>query len=172
MAGHKAVFFDRDGVINIDSSYVYKKEDFSFYDDFFTCITHCKQQNYKLIVVTNQSGIERGFYTIKDFLTLSAYMQDSIQRYVGFKFDRIYFCPLLHDTIRRKPASGMIMQAMHDLGLNLAQSYLVGDRLSDIMAAKNAGITKRYLLCRDLAHEIPTNTLDYTTIHTLDNFRP
>lgn len=174
MAKNKAVFFDRDGVINVDLSYVYKKEDFRFYDDFFPCVTHFKKQGYKLVVVTNQSGIERGYYTIKDFLSLSSYMQDYMQERLGFRFDRIYFCPLLHDTIRRKPASGMIIQAMNDLDLDLSESYLVGDRLTDIMAAKNAGITKRYLLCRDKKHEnsAELDKGEYTLIHTLDDFLP
>lgn len=168
--GHKAVFFDRDGVINIDLSYVYKKDDFVFYEDFFPCITFFKKQGYKLIVVTNQSGIERGYYTIKDFLILSAYMQDYIKKNVGFTLDRIYFCPLLNDTVRRKPASGMIMQAMYDLDLNLSESLLVGDRVSDILAAKNAGIGKKFLLCREKI-EKNIDTLDCEVIKTLDMFR-
>lgn len=172
MAKNKAVFFDRDGVINVDLSYVYKKEDFRFYDDFFPCVTHFKKQGYKLVVVTNQSGIERGYYTIKDFLSLSSYMQDYMQERLGFRFDRIYFCPLLHDTIRRKPASGMIIQAMNDLDLDLSKSCLVGDRLTDIMAAKNAGITKRYLLCRDKKHarSMELDESEYTLIRTLNEF--
>ena len=174
MTKNKAVFFDRDGVINVDLSYVYKKEDFRFYDDFFSCITHFKNRGYKLIVVTNQSGIERGYYKIKDFLSLSAYMQDYIKKQLGFCFDRIYFCPLINDKIRRKPASGMITQAMNDLDLNLSESYLVGDRLTDIMAAKNAGITKRYLLCRNKKNDKPTilDENDYILIDTLTLFYP
>lgn len=174
MAKNKAVFFDRDGVINVDLSYVYRKEDFRFYDDFFPCVMHFKKQGYKLVVVTNQSGIERGYYTIKDFLSLSSYMQDYMQERLGFCFDRIYFCPLLHDTIRRKPASGMIIQAMNDLDLDLSKSCLVGDRLTDIMAAKNAGIIKRYLLDRDKKHEnsAELDRSEYTLIHTLDDFLP
>ena len=170
----KAAFFDRDGVINVDLSYVYKQEDFIFYEDFFSCAKHFKKKGYKLVVVTNQSGIERGYYTIKDFLKLSAYMQDSMQKRIGFKFDRIYFCPLLNDTIRRKPASGMIIQAKIDLNLNLSESLLVGDRLSDILAAKNAGISKRYLLCREQIQENQKNDdiKDYEVIKTLDMFRP
>lgn len=158
---HKAVFFDRDGVINVDSGYAYRIEDFIFYEDFFHCITHWKKAGYKLIVVTNQSGIERGYYTIKDFLKLSAYMQDSMKKRVGFLFDRIYFCPLLHDMVRRKPASGMIMQAAKDFAINLSESYLVGDKLSDVEAAKNAGIAKRYLLTRETHAIQTTHTLPH-----------
>lgn len=176
MAYNKAIFFDRDGVINVDLSYVYRIEDFIFYEDFFSCVTNFKKQGYKLVVVTNQSGIERGYYTIKDFLKLSAYMQDSMQKRIGFIFDRIYFCPLLNDEIRRKPASGMIMQAKNDLNLNLRESLLVGDRLSDILAAKNAGISKRYLLCRKQNQENQnqknSDMQDYRIITTLNMFQP
>lgn len=173
MLENKAVFFDRDGVINVDSSYVCRKEDFIFYDDFFSCIPHFKKRGYKLVVVTNQSGIERGYYTIKDFLAISAYMQDSMQKRVGFTFDRIYFCPLLNDTLRRKPASGMIMQAKLDLNLNILDSMLVGDKPSDILAAKNADIKNRYLLCRETQKSINEKEfVDCEIIKTLDMFKP
>lgn len=174
MEENKAVFFDRDGVINVDLSYVYRQEDFIFYDDFFPSVTHFKKKGYKLVVVTNQSGIERGYYTIIDFLKLSAYMQDCMQERIGFTFDRIYFCPLLNDETRRKPASGMIMQAKYDLNLNLKNSLLVGDRLSDVLAAKNAGISKRYLLCREQTNNIQEHgsIKDYEIIETLDMFKP
>lgn len=170
MSGHKAIFFDRDGVINHDLSYVYKREDFAFYEDFFSCAQRFYKQGYKLIVVTNQSGIERGYYTTKDFLNLSAYMQDMMRERVGFIMDRIYFCPFLHDTIRRKPAGGMMIQAQNELGIDLAQSCLVGDRMSDVEAAYNAGITRRYLLCRtNLPKDSQTKSESYPDSHKIDS---
>ncbi|RDU66505.1 HAD family hydrolase [Helicobacter didelphidarum] len=146
---NKAVFFDRDGVINQDSHYVYKIEDFIFYEDFFTCASYFKSKNYKLIVITNQSGIERGYYTLFDFLHISKYMQNEIFKKLGYFLDRIYFCPLLHDTLRRKPAIGMITQAQEHFQLDLNQSYLIGDKMSDIEAGINAGIPNLFLIERN-----------------------
>lgn len=144
----KAVFFDRDGVINIDSNYVYKIQDFLFYEDFFEIALYFKQKDYKLIVITNQSGIQRGYYNIMDFLKLSKYMQNEIFKKLGFYLDRIYFCPSIDDTVKRKPAPGMILQAQQDFLLNLTTCYLVGDKMSDIEAGINAGIPHLFLLKR------------------------
>lgn len=146
---NKAVFFDRDGVINVDYGYVHKICDFKFYDDFMPCARHFKALDYKLIVITNQSGIERGYFSVLDFLALSKYMQDSIFTHAGFYLDRIYFCPLLNDSVRRKPACGMILEAKEQFSLNLSECLLVGDNLSDIQAGINAGINKLFIINRN-----------------------
>ncbi len=171
----KAVFFDRDGVINIDYSYVYKIKDFEFYDDFFISIKSFKENGYKLVVVTNQSGIDRGYYSIIDFLHISKYMQEEIYKQVGFTLDRIYFCPLLNDTTRRKPSPGMILQAKKDLNINLEESYLVGDKKSDIMAGANAGIKNLYLINRNNIENkccILDQNIKINYISTLNKFNP
>ncbi len=172
---YKAVFFDRDGVINIDYSYVYKVEDFVFYDDFFASVDRFKKSGYKIVVITNQSGIERGFYSIKDFLFISKYMQDTIYKKLGFVLDRIYFCPLLNDAIRRKPAFGMITQAQQDLNLDLTQSLLVGDKQSDVLAGKGANIPHLYLINRlDSNQEFEDISLNFDIhkITSLRDFKP
>ncbi|PAF50086.1 hypothetical protein BKH43_06230 [Helicobacter sp. 13S00401-1] len=143
--GQKAVFFDRDGVINIDTNYTYKIEDFHFLEDFFDIARFFKARKYKLVVVTNQSGIERGFYNVQDFLTLSAYMQRSLKAKLGFEMDQIYFCPFLN-SIHRKPNAGMLLRAKRDLNLDLSKSVMIGDRLSDMEAGFNAGIKSLYLI--------------------------
>ncbi|RDU60399.1 HAD-IIIA family hydrolase [Helicobacter sp. MIT 14-3879] len=148
MQSQKAVFFDRDGVINEDLGYVYKIADFRFYEDFFLCAKKFKQYGYKLIVVTNQSGIERGLYNIKDFLTISAYMQECIYKRLKFYLDRIYFCPSLQDSVRRKPACGMLLQAKEAYHLDINHCIMVGDKISDVEAGYNAGLTKLFLLQR------------------------
>lgn len=161
----KAVFFDRDGVINKDFGYVHKIQDFEFYDDFFECATYFKSKDYKLIVVTNQSGIERGYYSTQDFLALSKFMQDSIFMRLKFRLDRIYFCPFLNDSTRRKPAPGMILQAMQDFSLNLSESMLVGDNLSDIKAGQSAGVGRLFFINRD--NKNIESSKDFTIIANL-----
>ncbi|PAF41956.1 hypothetical protein BKH40_08230 [Helicobacter sp. 11S02629-2] len=141
----KAVFFDRDGVINIDTNYTYKIEDFQFIEEFFEVAKFFKKLDYKLVVITNQSGIQRGFYTVPDFLKLSAYMQKSLQDRLGFSMDRIYFCPFLN-SVNRKPNSGMLLKARDDLALDLSNSVMIGDRISDMEAGSNAGLKSLYLI--------------------------
>ena len=148
MKKEKAVFFDRDGVINEDLGYVHKKGDFRFYDDFFACAKEFKKRGYRLVVITNQSGIDRGYFGIKDFLEISAYMQDSIFNRLGFCMDRIYFCPSRFDNARRKPACGLLLQAKQAYNLDMSACLMVGDKLSDMEAGYNAGLTRLFLISR------------------------
>ncbi|MWV68059.1 HAD-IIIA family hydrolase [Helicobacter saguini] len=163
----KAIFFDRDGVINKDFGYVHKVQDFIFFEDFFACAAAFKTKNYKLIVVTNQSGIERGYYDVEDFLKLSKFMQDSIFKKLKFRLDRIYFCPFLNDEKKRKPAPGMIFQAQSDFNLNLSECLLVGDNISDIKAGQNAGVGELFLINRDFKN-IDSNNLNAKVINNLN----
>lgn len=144
----KAVFFDRDGVINRDFGYVYRQEDFIFCDGIFELLEFCKTKNYLLLLVTNQSGIGMGYYTLDDFKVLSKYMQDELKKRLGFGFDSIYFCPHRsdEDCLCRKPKPGMIQKAMTDFDINLAQSILIGDKMSDVEAAQSAGIKYKILV--------------------------
>ncbi|MDU7693566.1 MAG: HAD family hydrolase [Helicobacter sp.] len=147
----KAVFFDRDGVINEDLGYVSKIADFTFKDGIFELLEFFKKRNYNLFVVTNQSGIGRGFYSMDDFFELSIYMQTKISERLGFSFDKIYFCPHIEDDNCdcRKPKSGMILQARDEFKLDLSSSFLIGDKISDIEAAKEAGIGHKILLSNE-----------------------
>ncbi|RDU72570.1 HAD family hydrolase [Helicobacter aurati] len=172
MQCQKAIFFDRDGVINEDLGYVHKIADFRFYEDFFPCVAKFKQHDYKLIVVTNQSGIERGFYTVKEFLALSAYMQECIYKKLGFYLDKIYFCPSFRDSSRRKPAPGMLLEAKRAYNLDMDDCIIVGDKLSDVEAGHNAGLKKVFLLQRQ--HECFTHSASshYCVITTLSQLTP
>lgn len=157
----KAIFFDRDGVINIDHGYTYKKEDFNFYDGVKEALSFFRRQGYALVLVTNQSGIARGMYTEDDFWELSEYMQDCLMDDFA-AFDAIYFCPHLKgskikeydvDCDCRKPKPGMFLQAQLDLNLDLEQSIMIGDHASDLIAAKSAGIKKLVLVGEHISSE-------------------
>lgn len=143
-----ALFLDRDGVINVDKNYVCKSEDFEFIEGIFDLCRKASEAGMAIVVVTNQAGIARGYYSERQFNNLSDWMCSQFLSY-GVKIDAVYFCPFHPDhgigpykieSFDRKPSPGMIFRAEKDLGLDLARSALVGDSLSDIAAAKAAGV--------------------------------
>lgn len=144
---HKAVFFDRDGVINIDKGYTYKIEDFLFVDGILDLLEFCNKKSYLLIVITNQSGIARGYYSKDDFLKLSDFMQNTLIEKIGFCFDKIYYCPhsVESNCYCRKPNIGMLKEAIDDFNINPYVSYIIGDKESDIQAGINVGIKTKIL---------------------------
>ncbi|MDD4506000.1 MAG: D-glycero-beta-D-manno-heptose 1,7-bisphosphate 7-phosphatase [Sulfurospirillaceae bacterium] len=143
----KAIFLDRDGVINIDKAYVSKIEDFEFYEGVFEALTHFQNLGYLLIIVTNQSGIGRGYYTEEDFQKLTAWMQRELL-HVKIKIDAVYHCPHAPEAncACRKPQSGMFLRAIEDFDIDVKQSWMIGDKPSDIEAALGAGILNTILL--------------------------
>ena len=147
----KAVFLDRDGVINIDKAYVSKIDDFEFCEGVFETLFHFQSLGYLLIIVTNQSGIGRGYYSEEDFQTLMAWMQKELL-HVNIKIDAIYHCPHAPEAQCecRKPRSGMLKEAIKTFHIDVSQSWMIGDKPSDIEAALGAGITQTILLSREL----------------------
>ncbi len=138
---NKAVFLDRDGVINVDKNYVHKITDFEFIENSVKALKSFKDMGYKLIIITNQSGIGRGLYSIKDYKILKRQIDLSLQ-VAGIKIDAEYFCPHSpDDNCRcRKPSSFLIEKAAKRFNINLKESYFVGDKTSDIKAGKTAGL--------------------------------
>jgi D-glycero-D-manno-heptose 1,7-bisphosphate phosphatase len=153
MLKNKALFLDRDGVINIDYPYVHSREEFHFQKGIFELCRAAQSLNYLLLVVTNQSGIARGYFTEVDFLELTEWMLDRFaeqQIYIA----RVYFCPFhpvygvgryKSDTPFRKPHPGMLFRARTDFSLDLAASVLIGDKQLDMEAAQAAGIGTKIL---------------------------
>jgi len=139
----KALFLDRDGVINKEKNYLYKIEDFEFIDGVFDTCKFFQNRGYEIIIITNQAGIARGYYTEEDFHKLNNWMLDEFKKR-GIKISKVYFCPHHPDFTGmcecRKPNPGMILQAQKEFDLDLSSSILVGDKESDIKAGKNAGI--------------------------------
>ena len=137
----KAVFLDRDGVINIDKSYVYKIEDFEFVDGIFEKLRDYQKRGYLLIVVTNQSGIGRGYYTEEDFQKLTSYMLSELEK-EGIKIAKVYHCN--HSPEEgcecRKPNPGMLLKAKEEFNIDMKNSIMIGDKESDMEACKRAGV--------------------------------
>ena len=148
MNTHKALFLDRDGVINQDNHYVSKQEDFFFNTEIFETIRLCKSKNFKIIIITNQSGIGRGIFSIEEYNELNKWMLKRFDK-ENASIDKVYFCPshpikglgeYKKNDFNRKPNPGMIFQARDEFGIQLEDSILIGDRLSDISAGISAGI--------------------------------
>jgi len=150
----RALFLDRDGVINHEVGYLHRPEDVRWVEGIFPLCRTARQLGYKLVVVTNQSGIARGLYTQADFDALTDWMRAEFNAQRA-PLDAVYCCPYhpehgLGDYKRehpdRKPAPGMLLRAAGELSLDLTRSVLVGDRCSDIAAAHAAGLAQAFLL--------------------------
>lgn len=145
---NKALFLDRDGVINIDKNYVYKIEDVDFIDGIFEFCEYFQKKGFLLFIITNQAGIARGYYSVEEFKKLSGWMI-SVFRERGVTISKVYFCPHHPDITGpcdcRKPNPGMILSAAREFDLDLLQSVLVGNHESDLQAGENAGIIRNYI---------------------------
>jgi len=144
---NRAIFLDRDGVINKDLGYVHKIEEFIFLPGVFEALRHFQNLGYLLIIVTNQSGIGRGYYTKEQFLSLSEWMVEEFLK-EGIKITDIFFCPHRPDEgcKCRKPEPGMILEAAKKYNIDLENSWMIGDKRSDIEAGKQAGVKNTLLL--------------------------
>lgn len=152
--GRPAVFLDRDGTINIEKDYLWRIEDFEFIPGAPEAIRSLNEAGFAVVVVSNQSGVARGYFGIPEVERLHAHMIRELQRQ-GARIDGVYFCPhhpeqgagaFRVDCQCRKGRPGMLLQAAHELGLDLAASYMVGDKWADVEAGRSAGC--RSLLVR------------------------
>lgn len=141
---NKALFLDRDGTINVDTGYTYRIDDFRLIDGIIDLCRVAVNAGYKIIVVTNQSGIARGYFSCDDFAVITAYMKKLFLQ-EGIEITDVFFCPELSGP-DRKPESGLFFKAKNKYDLDMAQSVSVGDRERDIEAALNAGVGKNFLL--------------------------
>ena len=130
----KVIFLDRDGVINQEVGYLYKSKDFKFIDGIFEACKHFQSLGYKLIVVTNQSGIARGYYQEEDFHTLTKWMLVQFNNQDVDILD-VFFCPHGPKSICkcRKPQPGMLLEARDKYGINMKDSWIIGDKEAELM---------------------------------------
>nr|WP_321266254.1 D-glycero-beta-D-manno-heptose 1,7-bisphosphate 7-phosphatase [uncultured Sulfurimonas sp.] len=144
----KALFLDRDGVVNIEKDYLYKIEDFEFIDGIFDLCAYFQKLGYIIIIVTNQSGIARDYYSDKDFKKLTNWMiKKFLQKNINIK--KVYYCPHHPDISGvcacRKPNPGMLFEASKEFDIDLKNSIIIGDKERDIIAGIRAGLTTSYL---------------------------
>lgn len=148
MGGKKLCMLDRDGVLNVDKAYLHKAEDVEWIPGSREAIAWLKRQDIPVIVVTNQSGVARGFFTEDTVRKLHAWMEAEVKK-SGGEIAAFYYCPHLPgaavkqydvDCECRKPKPGMILQALNDFGVLPGNAFLIGDRPRDIEAAEAAGV--------------------------------
>lgn len=146
----RALFLDRDGVVNREIGYLWKPEQTEFTPGIFELCRVAQQRQYKIIILTNQSGIARQMYSETDFHALMQWMTSEFARHQIFLED-YYFCPhhpehgigkYRLDCSDRKPKPGMLLRAAQDHHLDLQRSVFIGDRCSDVQAGVSAGIGK------------------------------
>ena len=154
---NKAIFLDRDGVINPDPGYIKDPTEISPYPYAAQAIKIFNELGYKVIVVSNQSGIARGYFSLADLENIHAHLLSALAE-GGAKIDKIYFAPYHIDgkvkpyNVQhqdRKPDIGMFIKACNDFDLDPSISYMIGDRLSDMIFAKNAGLSPILVLSGD-----------------------
>ena len=148
MADRAAVFFDRDGTLNVDKEYLYRIEDFEWMEDAPQAIRWANQEGFLVIVVTNQSGVARGYFTEDDVLRLHEWMNEDLAR-AGAHIDAFYYCPHLpngrveayaKECSCRKPKPGLIERACADFDIDREASIMIGDKPRDVECAEAAGV--------------------------------
>lgn len=145
MPDKRALFLDRDGTINVDKHYVYRPQDFEWIPGIVELCRAAQCAGYLIIIITNQSGIERGYYTEQDYAAFMQFLSGQFEAH-GIRIAGSLHCPLLHDEINRKPAPGLFLQAADRWGINMAASLSLGDKERDVQAGIHAGVGRNYLL--------------------------
>lgn len=150
----RALFLDRDGVINVDIGYLHRAEDCVFVPGIFELVRQARKAGFDVFVVTNQAGIARGYYSEETFAAFTGWMLEQFAA-EGAPITQVYYCPH-HPTAGiggygivcecRKPAPGMLLRAAGEHGIDLSRSIMVGDSITDMEAARAAGVGQCYLL--------------------------
>ena len=165
---NKALFLDRDGVVNKEKNYLYKIEDFEFINGVFDTCRYFQDRGYLIIIITNQAGIARGKYTEKDFEILTKWMIKEFEK-EKIKISKVYHCPhhpdFSGDCECRKPKPKMILDAQKEFHVDLKKSILIGDKNSDVEAGVNSGIGKNYLIYT--GHLITENKFNLKILNNL-----
>jgi D-glycero-D-manno-heptose 1,7-bisphosphate phosphatase len=174
----KALFLDRDGVINHEVGYLHASEDVRWVEGIFELCRVAVGLGYKLVVVTNQAGIARGLYSEEQFETLMAWMRvEFVKQGVGL--DAVYFCPFhpehgvgkyKREHEDRKPGTGMLRRAAKEVEVELEWSVMVGDRCTDVGAANAAGLRQMFLLTGTEAEECQGEYKTVTTLHQVQEW--
>jgi D-glycero-D-manno-heptose 1,7-bisphosphate phosphatase len=160
---NKAIFFDRDGIVNerIVGDYVKDITQFKFIHDFIELFKKIKKAGYIAILITNQQGIGKGLMNVQQLDNIHTFMQIELLNKTGFQFDDIFYCPDLEESrsIRRKPNPGMLLEAQKKWNIDLKNSWMIGDSENDILAGKNAG-TNTVLINQNITNTIADYKFD------------
>ena len=145
MSGRKTVFLDRDGTINVEKNYLYRPEEFEFIPKVPEAIARLNNAGYQVIVVSNQAGVARGYYSEDDVIKLHQYVNEQLSKYKAH-IDGFYYCPHHPDAVIgkykmkchcRKPETGLFEKACEDFDVDIEDSWMIGDNIGDIKAGNN-----------------------------------
>jgi D-glycero-D-manno-heptose 1,7-bisphosphate phosphatase len=162
MKNIKCVFLDRDGIINKDTGYIKSYEEIIWKKNIFKTLRYIKLKKIYICIVTNQSGVARGYFKENDLIKIHKKMNAHIKQKINFKIDEIRYCPYLKeskikkykkDSMDRKPNPGMILKTIKKQNFNRSECIMFGDRKTDLIAAKKAGI-KGFLITNNLYSEV------------------
>jgi D-glycero-D-manno-heptose 1,7-bisphosphate phosphatase len=158
----KAVFFDRDNTLVLDKNYMHKVEDLKFYDDTFSALKSIQDKGFKLFIVTNQSGIGRGYFKVEDMKVFHSAMLTELNKH-NIKIEDINHCPHSPDDKCdcRKPHPKMILDLSKDYNIDLSKSYMIGDKLIDAECGHNSGCTGVLLKIKDSRFKSYDNLSDF-----------
>jgi D-glycero-D-manno-heptose 1,7-bisphosphate phosphatase len=174
----RGLFLDRDGVINEETGYLNRIADARFVPGIFALCRTAQSLGYRLMVVTNQSGIARGYYSEADFHVLMDWMRGEFER-EGVRLDAVYFCPYhpengvgeyRREHEDRKPGIGMLQRGAREFDLSLPSSVMIGDRCSDVAAANAAGLRQAFLLAGLETSACSGNYLDAATLADVERW--
>ena len=143
----KTIFLDRDGIVNKEINYLFKIDEFEFIDGIFDVCQYFQSLSYKIIIITNQSGISRGYYTESDYQRVTQWMLNQF-KYKNINILDIFHCPHGPDSTCdcRKPKPGMFLKAKAKHNTDMEKSWMIGDKERDIIAANSAGIDNTILV--------------------------
>ncbi|TAM01267.1 MAG: D-glycero-beta-D-manno-heptose 1,7-bisphosphate 7-phosphatase [Paraburkholderia sp.] len=168
----RALFLDRDGVINVDIGYLHRAEDCVFVPGIFELVREARKAGYDVFVVTNQAGIARGYYSEETFAAFTKWMLEQFAAQ-GAPITQVYYCPH-HPSAGigeygvvcecRKPAPGMLLRAATEHHIDLGRSVMVGDSLTDMQAAKAAKVGEYYLFGDVVVKDLDT---EFVRVHDL-----
>ena len=171
----RALFLDRDGVVNEDTGYVHDKRDCVFVHGIFEIVQYATMIGYEVVIVTNQAGIGRGYFSADQFDRFTEWMLDQFRK-EGATISAVYHCPH-HPEFGvgrykvacecRKPRPGMLKQAEKDLNLDLTTSVIVGDKISDLEAGARAGVGRGFLFARRANVASLSHACNYASIENL-----
>lgn len=146
MKDNKFILFDRDGVINVEKSYLYKIEDFEYETGVIEGLKKLKKLGYRFLIITNQAGIAREYYTEEDYLKLEKFIMDDLKN-KGIEIEKTYYCPhhpegkgiYRKECECRKPGVGNFLKAINEFSIDVENSFMVGDRITDLIPAEKLG---------------------------------
>jgi D-glycero-D-manno-heptose 1,7-bisphosphate phosphatase len=144
---NRAIFFDRDGTLILEKNYLHRSEDVAFFPGALQGLKKLFDAGFPLIMVTNQSGVGRGYFTLRDVENVHAFIADKMKA-EGFAMKKVYIAPEAPDqpSRGRKPSPAFLFDARDEFDLNLAQSYMIGDKIIDLQSGWNAGVKKSIMV--------------------------